>query len=181
MATHLLYNQVILPICINSLTSVAITVKFSQQMFMYKEESEQARPSLIFSNPSSFNITIQVMVTDNTAVGVNNGGCIDVSSENDYEMGLYNVTFKAMVTESVIDIAICNDIVLEDNETFSLSIISNSLHDNVTSDSPNQATVTIIDNDRKSIQLSIYSNFSYNNCCLFFSNHYQFQPIHVSC
>jgi len=141
---------------------------------MYREESEQARPSLIFSNPSSFNITIQVMLNDITAVGVKNAECVDINSENDYQMGLYNVTFEAMETESVINILICNDIVLETNEKFNLSIVSNSLHDNVTSDSPNQATVTIIDNDRKSITCS--KDCYYNN---YYSNHYQLQPIHV--
>ena len=118
-------------------------------MYITREESEQARPNLIFSNPSSFDITVQVMITDNTATGVNNTDCTANSPDNDYTMGLYNVTFNTMMTESFINISVCNDIVLEEDETFRLMIVSNSLHPNVTSDNPSQVEVTIIDNDRK--------------------------------
>ena len=118
-------------------------------MYSVVESNELAQPEIIFSNPSSFNITIQVMITDITAVGVNSTDCTIFSGDNDYTMGIYNVTFPANVTLRSIDIQICNDIVLEDNESFGISIISNSLPDNVTSGSLDQATVTIVDNDRK--------------------------------
>ena len=137
--------------------TTAITVRFGTSAYPAREESELARPDLIFSNPSSFDITVQVMVTDVTAAGVNNTDCATLRPDNDYTMGLYNVTFNTMMTESFINIPICNDIVLEENETFRLMIVSDSLHDNVTSDNPSQVEVTIIDNDRKLKQSCIFS------------------------
>ena len=124
-------------------------MSFGNPMYITREEYEQARLNMIFSNPSSFDITIQVMATDNTAAGVNNTECATLSPNNDYTMGLYNVTFNTSMTESFINISVCNDIVLEENETFSLMIVSNSLHANVTSGNPSQVEVTIMDNDRK--------------------------------
>lgn len=124
-------------------------MSFSKPRYPINEESELASPVLIFSNPSSFDITIQVMISDITAAGVNSNSCDTLSANNDYTMGLYNVTFNSMMNESQIDIPVCDDIVLEDNETFHLTIVSDSLHDNVTNGNPNQVTVTIIDNDRK--------------------------------
>jgi len=116
-------------------------------MYVVDEDNRLVQPELIFSNPSSFDITIQVMVTDITAVGVNNTDCVVISSENDYTIGLYNVTFPANLTSRVIDIPICDDIVLEEDEEFNVSIISNSLPDNVINGSVDQSTISIADND----------------------------------
>ena len=124
-------------------------MSFGGSSYTTGEESEQGRSNLIFSNPSSFDISIQVMISDDTAVGVNNTECDTHSHSNDYTMGLYNVTITAMETESFINIPVCNDIVLEYNETFHLTIVSETLHVNVTSGNLDQASVTIIDNDRK--------------------------------
>ena len=124
---------------------------FDQPSYRTGEEIEEARANLVFSNPSSFDITIPIMITDITAVGViNSTECAALSHGNDYAMmGLRNITFSTMVIESSITIPVCNDIVLEDNETFHLMIVSDSLHANVTSGNPNQVMVTIVDNDRK--------------------------------
>jgi len=48
-----------------------------------------------------------------------------------------------------VNITICDDNVLEEDETFSLTIVSNSNPDNVTNGSLDNVTVTIVDNDRK--------------------------------
>ena len=129
--------------------TVAITVSFEDPSYTATEESEQGRSNLVFSNPSSFDITVQIMVTDTTAAGVNNTECDILGHSNDYTMGLYNVTFTAMNNKSFIDVPVCNDIVLEHNETFHLAIVSETLHVNVTTGNPDQASVIIIDNDRK--------------------------------
>ena len=115
-------------------------------MYTVVEDNELAQPEIIFSNPSSFDITIQVMITDITAVGVNSTDCTIFSGDNDYTMGIYNVSFSANVTLQLIDIPICNDVVLEDDESFGILII-NSFPDNVISGILDQATVTILDND----------------------------------
>ena len=129
--------------------TVAITVSFGEPSYTAREESEQGRSNLVFSNPSSFDITIQIIVTDDTAAGVNNTECDALNHSNDYTMGLYNVTFTAMKTESFINVLVCNDIVLEHDETFHLAIVSETLHVNVTTGNPDLASFIIIDNDRK--------------------------------
>jgi len=141
-------------------------------MYVVDEDNGLVQLELIFSNPSSFDITIQVMATDVTAVGVNNTDCVVISSENDYTFGLYNFTFPANVTSRVINIPICDDIVLEEDEEFDVSIISNSLPDNVISGNVDQSTVIVVDNDG---EYSIYYmyNIMYLRCC-FYSNYDKF-------
>ena len=126
-----------------------IVVNFSQAIYVVVENNGSVQAELVFSNPASFDITVQVIVSDVSAVGVNNTECTTVNSENDYTMGLYNVTFPANVTVGVIDIPVCDDIVLEEDESFNISVVSQSLADNVTVGSVNQATVVIVDYDRK--------------------------------
>ena len=66
----------------------------------------------------------------------------------DYISGPYSVTFPAGVTSVPLNIPINDDNIFEINEKFILTIIS-SLSTGVQSGNPNQATVTIEDNDRK--------------------------------
>ena len=68
----------------------------------------------------------------------------------DYTSGPYTVTFPAGQTTATFDVPINDDNILEGNETFMLTIDSSSLPDRVTRGDPGQATVTIVDNDRKS-------------------------------
>ena len=126
-----------------------IVVNFSQAIYVVVENNGSVQAKLVFSNPASFDITVQVIVSDVSAVGVNNTKCTIVNSENDYTMGLYNVTLPANVAVSVIDIPICDDVVLEEDESFNISIVSQSLVDNVTIGTVDEATVIIVDDDRK--------------------------------
>jgi len=126
-------------------------------MYVVDEDNGLVQIELIFSNPSSLDITVQVMATDATAVGVNNTDCVVISSENDYTIGLYNVTFPANVTSRVIDIPICDDIVLEEDEEFNVSIISNSSPDDVINGTIDQSTIIIVDNDGE-----YYIYYTYN-------------------
>jgi len=48
---------------------IAITVKFNQSIYSVDEDTGPARPTLILSNPSSTDITIQVTNTDGSATG----------------------------------------------------------------------------------------------------------------
>ena len=126
-----------------------IVVNFSQAIYVVVENNGSVQAELVFSNPASFDITVQVIVSDVSAVGVNNTECTIVNSENDYTMGLYNVTFPANVTVGVIDIPVCDDVVLEEDESFNVSIVSQSLVDNVTIGSIDEAMVIIGDDDCK--------------------------------
>ena len=66
----------------------------------------------------------------------------------DYTSGPYSVTFPAGVTSVPFNISINDDNIFEENENFTLTINS-SLPTGVMVGNPGQATVTIVDNDRK--------------------------------
>ena len=68
----------------------------------------------------------------------------------DYGSGSYTVTFPAGTTMVRFDIPINDDDIFEGNENFMLTIDPTSLPPTgVSVGSPDQATVTIVDNDRK--------------------------------
>ena len=69
----------------------------------------------------------------------------------DYVSGPYTVTFPAGMTNVPFDIPINDDNVFEGSETFMLTIDPNSLPNDVSVSvgTPDQATVTIVDNDGK--------------------------------
>ena len=126
-----------------------IVINFSQAMYVAMETNDTVRPELVFSNPSSFDITVQVIATDITATGVNSTVCDVLSPYNDYTMGLYNVTFPANITTRLLDIPVCNDDVFEPDESFSISVVSNSSPDNVMGGNLSQTTIVIVDDDCK--------------------------------
>ena len=53
------------------------------------------------------------------------------------------------MTRVSFDVNIIDDRILENNETFDLSINSNTLPNRVNIDNPSKATMTIVDNDGK--------------------------------
>ena len=67
----------------------------------------------------------------------------------DYTSGPYTVMFAPGQTTATFNVPITNDMILEGNEDFMLTINSSSLPDNVTRGNPGEATVTIVDDDRK--------------------------------
>ena len=67
----------------------------------------------------------------------------------DYTSGPYTVTFPAGQTTATFDVPINDDDILEGNENFILTIDQTSLPSNVTRGDPGEATVTIVDDDRK--------------------------------
>ena len=67
----------------------------------------------------------------------------------DYTSGPYTVTFPAEHTTATFDVPINDDNILEGNEDFILTIDGTSLPTGVTSGSPGEATVTIVDDDGK--------------------------------
>ena len=67
----------------------------------------------------------------------------------DYTSGPYTITFLAGQTTATFDIPINDDNIYEGNENFILSIDNTSLPTGVTRGSPGEATVTIVDDDRK--------------------------------
>ena len=67
----------------------------------------------------------------------------------DYGSGPYTVTFPAGMTSVPFDIPINDDGILEDDENFMITIDPNSLPTGVTRGDPDQATVTIVNDDSK--------------------------------
>ena len=67
----------------------------------------------------------------------------------DYDSGPYAVTIPAGVTSVTFNISIYNDDTLEPNEDFMLTIDDSLLPTGVTGGTHGEATVTIMDNDRK--------------------------------
>ena len=66
----------------------------------------------------------------------------------DYTSGPYSVTFLAGETSATFDVPITDDSLLEGNENFMLTI-DPSLPTGVRRGDPSEATVTIVDDDRK--------------------------------
>ena len=69
----------------------------------------------------------------------------------DYGSGPYTVTFPAGTTMVQFNVSINDDEIFEGDENFMLTIDPNSLPNDVsvTVGTPDQATVTIVDNDRE--------------------------------
>ena len=67
----------------------------------------------------------------------------------DYGSGPYTVIFSAGTTSVPFDIPINDDNILEGSENFTLTINPFSVPTGVTVGNPDQATVSILDNDGK--------------------------------
>ena len=67
----------------------------------------------------------------------------------DYDSGPYHVMVPPNEISVVLSIPISNDDLLEGNEKFSLTIHATSMPDRVDIGNPDQATVTIVDDDGK--------------------------------
>ena len=67
----------------------------------------------------------------------------------DYTSGPYTVTIPAGQTTATFNVPITDDTILEGDENFMLTIDGTSLPDGVAPGNPDEATVTIVDNDRK--------------------------------
>ena len=66
---------------------------------------------------------------------------------------MYTVTFSAGVNSSRLNILITDDNILEDDETFNLTINQSALPDGVVVGDPREVTVTIVDDDGEGITL----------------------------
>ena len=74
----------------------------------------------------------------------------------DYGSGPYVVTIPAGVTMFPFNIPIINDMILEGLEDFILTIDPSTLPNDVSVGNPGQATVTIVDDDRKNLHYCCY-------------------------
>ena len=72
-----------------------------------------------------------------------------------YDPGPYNITIPAGHTSVSLDVPIIDDIILEDNENFSLVIICKSLPTLFSCGNPSVATIIIMNDDGKQFIISI--------------------------
>ena len=132
-------------------------MRFERSSYSF-DEASTATLMLMLSGKSSTDIKFKVYNNDTGAIGMWSLVMLwylhcGVIGGDDYVSGPYNVTFPAGVTEVSLNVTIINDVLLEYNETFQLSINinSSSLPNRVTVDNHNEVTVTIVDNDSKLI------------------------------
>ena len=76
---------------------------------------------------------------------------------------MYTVIFSAGVNSSQLNIVINDDNILEDDETFNLTINQSSLSDGVAVVDPSQVTVIIVDDDGECGRL--YSTVKLDTVC----------------
>ena len=70
----------------------------------------------------------------------------------DYTSGPYTVTFPAGQTTATFNVPITDDMILEGNENFMLTI-NQTLPTNVTRGTPNEATVIIYDDGKLKLKI----------------------------
>ena len=86
------------------------------------------------------------------------------TEDDDFGSGPYNVTFMAQNTRASFTVPISDDDMFENNENFILTIDPYSLTNNVTISDPDQATVTITDDDCE--YFICIATYNYNHGCI---------------
>ena len=136
------------------------TISFNQPVYSVVEDDVILQIALNFSNMATFDVNVQITsIDDNGAIGTTN--CFIVYSCNvlmwnivgnvDYVSRPVNITFSAGETTVSFNISTIVDNTLEMNETYILEIYINpvSLMNSSVSITPSNASVIIIDDDRK--------------------------------
>ena len=135
-----------------------ITVNFEQITYNIAEANGLVNPVLVLSNPSSTNITVEILSTEGSATGkysvyilfsLRFKICFNHIGGADFSSGPYIVIFLPGMTRTQFDVLIMDDNILEYDETFELRINASSLPNRVSVGSVQQATVNISDEDSK--------------------------------
>jgi len=131
---------------------IAVSICFQQSVQNIPEGSNTATIVLNITNPFSESFTIRVNNVDGTATGEHlliliHSVVSSTIGDVDYGSGPYTVQFTAGQTSASFTIAIIDDNVFEDDETFSLTIDPSSLPSRVMILSGCRLDGTIVDND----------------------------------
>ena len=116
-------------------------ISFNKSKYSVNEDGGQIQLTLILSNPSSTDITIQVTASDGTATSelaiINSSSikCI-LTGGDDYDSGPFSAIFPAGKTVATFNVSIIDDDIVEGTETFELSINPFSL--------PSRASVHVL-------------------------------------
>ena len=149
---------------------VVVLVNFGLSVYNANEASERAEVDVRFSNPSSTDITVQVTNRDISAssrgiyfMTINLLFSIHIlaGANIDYDPGPYTITFPPGRVNSLLTIPITDDIVLEENEIFNITVHVTSalILSRVTTGDLSQVTVNILDNDRMLCYVLVYTQF----------------------
>ena len=125
---------------------------FEQSTYNANELDGSVQPVIVFSNPLSFDVTVQVLGEYQCCRPIYELFLIKTytgSGEN-YTSEQYNVLMPAGLTRASIYVPITNDDSLDFNKNFDLIINQSSLPFNVNAGSIYQTTVTIVDDDGES-------------------------------
>ena len=153
---------------------VVVLVNFGLPVYSANEASERAEVDVHFSNPSSTDITVQVTNRDISAssrgmyfMTINLLFSIHILAgvNIDYDPGPYTITFPPGRVNSSLTIPITDDIILEENEIFNITVRVTSalILSRVATGDLSQVTVNILDNDRMLYYVIMYTQFIYNN------------------
>ena len=141
-----LYFNAIIIITDAPFITVVVSVQFNASTYSVNESGEIVQPVLVLSGSTAINFTVHVNVTDMSATKWSDNKTGDYKSETPLV-----VSFNEGVSNISVNISIVDDNLLEEDEKFSLTIDSSSLHSNVMVDEPGNTTVTILDDDSKYI------------------------------
>ena len=141
------------------------TVYFSQSTYSVNEDDGTVQLVLTLNTSITVDVTVLVRSNDVTANGKwSSFNCYYISNltgDNDYNSISQNVTIPSGTTNTSFSVAIMNDNMLEDTEDFTLTIMSTSQRDVTIDNSSRQATINIVDNDGKQIQITIIHVFNW--------------------
>ena len=127
-------------------------MQFEQPTYIVNEDHGPIQIVLIFSNPSSNDIAVQVGDIEDTATGESSNKTfniqkIAVGGGTDYKFTPNNITFTTGVTRVPFNVTIIDDDVFEYDEIFYLNVTTDSLPNGVSIGYPNQTAVTIEDDE----------------------------------
>ena len=133
--------------------TVAI-VSFEQSVYVVDENNESVVVSLVLQSDHlrGRSITVDVFTTDGSATGNCDVRILQlydyhITGNVDYEFQPIALTFTSGVVVIPLEVPIFDDDIFEGNETFSLTIDSSTLPNNVITGDVNEVVVVISDDD----------------------------------
>ena len=127
--------------------TIVVSVQFNESTYQFIESDGIVQPVLVLNGSSAIDITVQVTNTDISDTIYSN----DETGDYKYET---LVTFEKGISIAPLNISIMDDELLEDDEMFNLTIDPSSLPSNVIVDKLGIATVTILNDDGKYIEIT---------------------------
>ena len=123
--------------------TIVISVYFNQSTYQVNENDKLLYAVLVHNGTSAFDFTVKINSTDILANRKSD------DKTGDFEIETPVVTFYKGTNAALLNISIIDDNLLEQNETFNLTIDGFSLPSNVRVGKSVNTTVTILNDDSK--------------------------------